>query len=201
MRQIEPMIDPAIGTRAVPDWPYHRIGSDGSVWRQTARGWFRLKQQRGDKMGYMYVHLSSEGKKKRALVHRLVLLAFVGPPADGMVCRHLDGNPRNNIPSNLKWDTVSENLRDRKRHGYTNHGEINSQAKLTVSDVAEIRRLRGMGEKLVVLADRFGVSFQTISNIARRKTWTHPDDTRSELAADGRRKYAVEPRPEGPARG
>ena len=32
----------------------------------------------------------------RAYVHKLVLLAFVGPRPKGMQCRHLDGDPGNN---------------------------------------------------------------------------------------------------------
>lgn len=51
-------------------------------------------------------------------VHRLVLLAFVGPPATNSaeVC-HIDGNPANNQLANLRWGSSSENKADQVRHG------------------------------------------------------------------------------------
>lgn len=51
------------------------------------------------------------------LFHRAVLGAFVGPCPDGMECCHGDGNPLNNVLSNLRWDTHVENIRDSMRHG------------------------------------------------------------------------------------
>ena len=67
--------------------------------------------------GYFYVTLTRDGKQKRYQVHRLVLLAFEGPPSDGQECRHLDGNSVNNVRSNLTWGTHSENIRDKRQHG------------------------------------------------------------------------------------
>ena len=54
------------------------------------------------------------------LVHRLVLEAFVGPRPEGMVARHLNGDPGDNRLENLAWGTQSENNYDKVRHG-THH--------------------------------------------------------------------------------
>lgn len=44
-------------------------------------------------------------------VARLVCEAFHGqPPVDRPVCMHLDENPANNRPDNLRWGTQKENL-------------------------------------------------------------------------------------------
>lgn len=51
------------------------------------------------------------------LVHRLVLEAFVGPCPSGCEGCHYDGNPANNIVSNLRWDTTKNNCLDKRRHG------------------------------------------------------------------------------------
>lgn len=59
------------------------------------------------------------GKPKQ--VHRLVLETFVGPAPANHECCHNDGNPANNHLTNLRWDTQSENSRDRIRHGTHNH--------------------------------------------------------------------------------
>lgn len=60
--------------------------------------------------GYVRVTIN----KKRYLLHRLVLTTFVGPPPDGYVAMHLNGNPQDNRLQNLKWGTQSENCRNRK---------------------------------------------------------------------------------------
>lgn len=49
--------------------------------------------------------------KKTFRVARLVREAFHGPcPPDKPNCLHIDENPQNNCPENLKWGTQKENL-------------------------------------------------------------------------------------------
>lgn len=55
-----------------------------------------------------------------ALVHRLVLEAFVGPCPPGMECCHKDLDRSNEALSNLRWDTRSANTLDAVQHR-TNH--------------------------------------------------------------------------------
>lgn len=54
--------------------------------------------------------------KGAGLVHRLVLRAFVGACPPGQVCRHLNGDKKDNRLSNLAWGTLLENRQDRTRH-------------------------------------------------------------------------------------
>lgn len=72
---------------------------------------------RPQRSGHLSVPLTSAGTCRNALVHRLVLIAFVGPPPLGMHALHSDGNPANNRLSNLRWGTPSENSFDAVRHG------------------------------------------------------------------------------------
>jgi hypothetical protein len=65
--------------------------------------------------GYLQVYLGKDAGFE--YVHRLVLLAFVGPCPDGMECRHKDGDKRNNRLSNLMWVTPLENSADKYTHG------------------------------------------------------------------------------------
>ena len=63
-------------------------------------------------------HLSvALGRRNSQCVHRLVLLAFVGPPPKKSECRHLNGVPSDNRLENLKWGTRSENIGDDFVHG------------------------------------------------------------------------------------
>jgi hypothetical protein len=68
--------------------------------------------------GYLCVGLRAGGGRiLQAPVHRLVVLAFIGPRPEGMQIRHLDGNGLNNTPGNLVYGTASENQLDKIRHG------------------------------------------------------------------------------------
>ena len=67
--------------------------------------------------GRLWVRLCKDGEQRVFSVHRLVLMAFVGPCPEGMEGCHNDGNEINNTPSNLRWDTKASNMVDRIRHG------------------------------------------------------------------------------------
>jgi hypothetical protein len=63
-------------------------------------------------------HLSvSLGRFNSQCVHKLVLLAFVGPAPEGCECLHDNGVPADNRLENLRWGTRSDNIRDANRHG------------------------------------------------------------------------------------
>ena len=130
--------------------------------------------------GYMVVAFYyGPGHTRTRLLHRLVLLAFKGePPTPKHQAAHWDGNKTNNVLTNLRWATSSENNLDKKRHGtFTNprrYGEKNHKAKLTVAKVREIRRLHGIeGRSMGSLAREHGVSVQSISAVIARRNWAH----------------------------
>jgi hypothetical protein len=64
-----------------------------------------LKPQQG--LGNQFVFLRDGATTKQALVHRLVLEAFVGPCPAGMEAKHRDGDYTNNTLSNLLWSPVA----------------------------------------------------------------------------------------------
>ncbi len=63
------------------------------------------------------VCLSREGQNHPRLVHRLILLAFVGECPDGLQACHYDGDKSNCRLSNLRYDTPKGNAADKVRHG------------------------------------------------------------------------------------
>src|SRR4051794_38431819 len=102
--------------------PGYCVGDDGSVWscvKWSRKGlikygeWRQLKPHPQSR-GHCTVEL---GRDNIRFIHRLVLEAFVGPCPDGLECRHLDGDPGNNLLSNLKWGTRLENFQDSVKHG------------------------------------------------------------------------------------
>ena len=129
--------------------------------------------QTPDKDGYHKVQLWRTGMGFRRSVHTLVLEAFVGSRPSGLVCRHLDGNPRNNHVSNLRWGTRRENDADSARHGTKPRGEVHHSSKLTEDSVKELRALYNDGTTTRHLAVRFGISPPAAWAAATGKTWKH----------------------------
>ena len=131
-----------------------------------------LKPGRGSHE-YFTVALSRAGKKTSRFVHRLVLEAFVGLRSEGMQCRHLDGDPKNNHLENLCWGTSVENKADMARHGTLLEGERNHRAKLSNKQVRdEILPALKAGETQRTIAGRYGVSWACISDITRGKSFS-----------------------------
>lgn len=125
-----------------------------------------------DRNGYFYVTFCPWTRKKRFQVHRLVLLAFVGPSE--LVTNHKDGNPKNNKLSNLEYCTHSENVYHAYRTGLNTaknraRDERNGNGKLTKEQAIEIRGLKGKmsQEKIGKL---YGVDQTCISCILLFKT-------------------------------
>ena len=131
-----------------------------------------LKPQLNHK-GYTKVCLTVNGKQVSRTVHRLVLLAFVGPCPEGYQCAHLDGNPENNKPENLRWVTPKENTSHKKIHGTELMGVRNLAHKLTEVEVKEIRERHAKGESYKSLGRAYGAADNTIRSACIRETWRH----------------------------
>lgn len=119
--------------------------------------------------GYWMVYLWVNGKMRAKKVHSLVLETFVGPKPEGMQCRHLDGNRKNNELTNLRWGTQKENEADKTTHGTLMVGEKHHMSKLTNQQTAEIRKIAAEGITKTKIALMFDVSRTTISLIVNNK--------------------------------
>ena len=67
--------------------------------------------------GHLSIGMSVDGRVRKMLVHRLVLMAFVGPCPPGMEACHNNGEPADNRLANLRWDSRRANSLDTVRHG------------------------------------------------------------------------------------
>jgi len=121
--------------------------------------------------GYLSVVLRKDGKSIREYVHRLVCLAFnkkTIPEYD--VVNHKNGLKTCNWYKNLEWVSYHEN----NQHAYDNNlkakGEKFYNAKLTESQVSEIKKI-GKNGTFQSIADKYGVTKATIRDILVGKTW------------------------------
>lgn len=131
--------------------------------------------------GYLKAILCVNTKHKQYLVHRLVLLAFVGPCPEGQQGNHKNGTKTDNRLDNLEWVTPRDNqLHKHAVLGYPHQrpeprfGERHPHSKLTDDKVREIRRLAAEGTLLQrEIAELFGVKQNVVSRIVRRVAWPH----------------------------
>jgi len=120
--------------------------------------------------GRLGVILCVNNVTQRFQVHRLVLMAFKGVPAEDLDGLHNDGNHLNNRPENLRWGTHTDNMRDKKVHGTEVLGHAKWNSKLTEEQVLAIRSDNRPGR---VIGKEYGVSQVTVIFIKKRKTWKH----------------------------
>lgn len=101
--------------RAIPGYEgFYEVSNFGEVKRVDTQ---RVLKGKITRYGYREVALCREGKARHLKVHRLVMLAFKGvPPENHEVC-HNDGDKLNNRLENLRYDTHSNNAKDRVKHG------------------------------------------------------------------------------------
>ncbi len=108
---------------------------------------------------------------KTFCVHRLVLQAFVGPCPLGKQCCHNDGNPRNNLLENLRWDTPASNQADRVKHGTDMRGEKHPNTKLNVKAVREVKLMYRAGIRNYEICRFTGISKTSVENIVLGRCW------------------------------
>lgn len=137
----------------------------GRIWSsgKTKGHAFRELKRTPGRREYLVVQLNIGGRKLKRHVHRLVLLAFVGS-ADGMECRHLNGDPTDNRADNLVWGTPRENAADRDRHGRTVIGTRSIHVGTVLDDAAvraAVARVEE-GESIRSVARSLGLSMSTV---------------------------------------
>lgn len=137
----------------------------GKILKQCARG------------RYYSVHLSMFDKRSMQFVHRLVAKAFLDNPNNYTEVNHKDENPQNNTVENLEWCDHRYNINYGTRNkisGIKHSGELCCFHKLTWPQVIEIRGLafNHISNKYAIeLANKYGVSAQTIKNIVHNRVW------------------------------
>jgi len=143
------------------------IYSNGQVSKYKLK-YLKLEDSNPNKLGaYKRVTLCVNNKPKRFLVHRLVAVYFIPNTHNKKCVNHIDGNPSNNIISNLEWCTHQEN----EIHSYNVLGKINAVRKLNDEQINIIRSTykKGIESNIKELSEKFKVNVKTIYNIINKK--------------------------------
>jgi hypothetical protein len=163
--------------RQCPDQPEYEVSSSGEIKRSApnkqGRGVGRIIKQEVGNSGYLELALGPKVARKRYLVHRLVLRAFVGePPTPEHWVAHNDGRRLNNSIENLRWATPKENQSDKRLHGTHLEGEKVPWSKVTGSQVTDIRsRWANGGISQSSLGLEYGIGQGQVWRIIHRKQW------------------------------
>lgn len=145
-----------------------RNGRSGKVLKPTLNGPARRQ--------YPRVRLYANGTPTDVFVHVLVMLAFEGPPPQGHEIDHVDDDPRNPSYSNLEYVTRPEQQRrvyrrDKSRVASSGPGEANHNARLTWTQVNDIRARASDGVSQRTIAGQFGISQSRVSRIVAGVAW------------------------------
>lgn len=186
--------------RPIPGHPGYEASSEGEI-RSVERvvTYVNGRQRRfpsvvlKTRMGHHYpvVAIGTGGRYRGSHpVHQLVAAAFHGVRPDGMHACHNDGNIWNNRPSNLRWDTPSENVWDQVRHG-THHNHTRTHCprghELTGGNLKAAALLQGRRDCRACAAGRTraqrtpGTDFQTeadryYAQYVKEDQWTSKAD-------------------------
>ena len=148
----------------IPGYEHYMISNHGRVRNDRnmiLRGGY-------DNRNYHIINLSINGIKTIHKVHRLVMIAFIGPCPDNHEVHHIDSNPKNNCLSNLVYVTHKTNMQE-SMQGIKNH-----QAVMTPDDVRQLRYLyRTTSKSIRTLSEEFDIGYSTARNIIKGVTWSH----------------------------
>lgn len=116
-------------------------------------------------------------KNRPVSAHRFAYEDAIGPIPKGLLIRHRCDNRICCNPAHLEPGTSKDNVADMDERGRRNpiQGARHPFARLSQTDVSEIRRRANSGVTQHELAAEYGVSQSSISDIVCRRTWKHVD--------------------------
>lgn len=131
---------------------------------------------RPTKAGYGQLEIRRpDGSRGVLLAHRLSWEMHFGTVPDGMcICHHCDNPPCTN-PDHLFLGTHADNMEDMRAKGrnFIPAGELGPAARLTASDIQEMRqRFRiGAGRGAAAAAETYGISQSHAHRILSGEKW------------------------------
>jgi hypothetical protein len=167
---LSPMLENFMKTTQMENWieleefrGYH-VSDQGRVRSKRC-----IMKPGNTKREYLFVIFLVDGKRHNKYVHQLVLKAFGPEQPLNTTVDHINRIKTDNRIENLRWATKQQQLDNTEMA----KGSKNGTSKLTENDIPKIRQLLSMGITQDRIAEQFGVSQLTISNIKTNKLWSH----------------------------
>ena len=138
-----------------------------------------LKNRKGNVVGkgktkkYKRIQTRLCGIQKDIFVHKLQAFSKYGREMykDGIVVRHLDGNPSNNSWNNIAIGSARDNAMDIPKETRIRSGRIASAKTVKYGNVDEIRKYHiDNGNSYIKTMERFGISSRgTLYHILKKR--------------------------------
>lgn len=125
-----------------------------------------------------YIAITVNGRRYAKTIARWLAIAFI-PIPEGFDIKdldadHIDGDPSNDILSNIQWLTKSENqLKRNTVDGKRNSGERNGMCKISEKQAISILKDIVSGFSTEEIHKRQNVHMSTITSIRCGQAWTH----------------------------
>ncbi len=148
------------------------VSNLGNVWSKRTN---KILKPTKTKSGYLTITTRIGGRNGKCIskrIHRWVADAFIPNPDNKPFVNHKDGIKTNNVLGNLEWVTAKENAVHAVDLGLIKgkRGDESPTAKLTLSEVEIIRKLKGdYTQREIGLM--FNVNKSTIGDIHRNISW------------------------------
>lgn len=125
-----------------------------------------------DKDGY---GVFGYGRGTQLRAHRASFQFHKKTSIDGFLVCHSCDNPSCINPNHLFLGNAKDNTQDMIKKGRRANliGSNHPLSKLSDIDVICIKQQRLLGKNLKDIANQFGITFQTVSEICKGKTWKH----------------------------
>lgn len=133
----------------------------------------RTLKQHDNGRGYKKVSLTIKGKPHQEYIHRLVAFLYIENPMKLDQVNHRDGIKGNNNYKNLEWCTNSQNQIHAHRAGLKKSGSGLWNAKFSDEQIKQIRGLKTKGMLQYKIAEKFGTTKGTISEILSGKRYSY----------------------------
>lgn len=150
--------------RKIPSLGFlYEVNANGTIIRNVKskkQSKIKLDYHHSDKGYYTaFIHLggrSENSRTKRVTIHRVVAECWLGPCPDGMQVDHIDRDTHNNDWRNLRYVTISEQMKNR------DHTNI---AKTSSKNLERARQMRA--KPVTIQKNDIKHRFQSISECAR----------------------------------
>lgn len=139
---------------------WEKVQKSDGCWEWTAhRGYF----------GYGRIMVA----KKAQPAHRISWELANGPIPKGLFVCHSCDNPPCVRPDHLFLGTQADNMRDMGNKGRQPHGENHRNAKFSLENIREMKRLRIQGMAIRAIARQFNTNRIYVRDILSGKAWRH----------------------------
>lgn len=157
--------------KAIPGYDrQYEVSSTGLIRRIS----IKILKPEISRNGYLRVGIFKGNKQYQHLsIHRVVAQAFVLNPDKKPTVNHKNGVKSDNNSKNLEWATHSEQQFHAATLPTGRKGVRNGRAKLTESQVRNIRNMYKEGISAPKLAKFYEMDTSTIVDLIRYRTWKH----------------------------